>query len=151
MKSVSLVIHRRRWKESNTDKPYSNEYTLTKDSARITPAMADFLKGKVEQYPVNISCVSYMFGIKPKTFHHWYKEELSGYPQSIKAGTWGDKKIKIIDESTGEVLKEKDVPIAKPANMGSNMTIDEKQIGKKMYSFPVPNPHPLNNCVDRSF
>ena len=75
-----------------------------------------------------------MFGIKPKTFHHWYKEELSGYPQSIKAGTWGDKKIKIVDEHTGELLKEKDVPIAKAANMGSHMTIDEKQIGKKMYT-----------------
>ncbi len=75
-----------------------------------------------------------MFGIKPKTFHHWYKEELSGYPQSIKTGIWGDKKIKVIDESTGEVIKEKDVPIAKSANMGSHMTIDEKQIGKKMYT-----------------
>ena len=44
LKPVSLILHRRRWKESNTDKHYSNEYTLTKDSARITPAMADFLK-----------------------------------------------------------------------------------------------------------
>jgi transposase len=75
-----------------------------------------------------------MFGIKPKTLHYWYKEELSGYPQQVKAGTWGEKKILVADEQTGEVLKEKPVPIAKTANMGSHMTIDEKQIGKRMYT-----------------
>lgn len=75
-----------------------------------------------------------MFGIKPKTLHYWYKEEFSGYPQQVKAGAWGEKKITVVDEHTGEVLKEKPVPIAKMANMGSHMTIDEKQIGKRMYT-----------------
>ena len=75
-----------------------------------------------------------MFGIKPKTLHHWYKEELSGYQQQVKAGTWGEKRIIVADEQTGEVLKEKPVPIAKAENMGSHMTIDEKQIGKRMYT-----------------
>ena len=75
-----------------------------------------------------------MFGIKPKTLHYWYKEHLSGYKQDVAAGLWGEKKITIVDEDTGEVLKEKPVPIAKPANFGSHMTIDEKQIGKKMYT-----------------
>jgi len=83
---------------------------------------------------VNISFVAFMFAVKPKTLHHWYKSQLSGYKQSVKAGTWGDKSIKILDEQTGEILKQKAVPIAKPENMGSHMAIDEKQVGKKMYT-----------------
>lgn len=75
-----------------------------------------------------------MFGIKPKTLHYWYKENLSGYKQDVAAGVWGEKKITIADEDTGEIVKEKPVPIAKPENFGSHMTIDEKQIGKKMYT-----------------
>jgi transposase len=75
-----------------------------------------------------------MFGIKPKTLHYWYKEHLSGYKQDVAAGLWGEKKITIADEDTGEIVKERPVPIAKPENFGSHMTIDEKQIGKKMYT-----------------
>jgi len=75
-----------------------------------------------------------MFGIKPKTLHYWYKEELSSYTEDLAAGGWGNKVISVVDEQTGEVKKEKPVPIAKPENMGSYMTIDEKQIGKIMYT-----------------
>lgn len=75
-----------------------------------------------------------MFGLKPKTVHYWYKEELSDYRRDIAAGKWGEKKIQVIDIDSGEVVKEKSVPIAKPENFGTHMTIDEKQIGKKMYT-----------------
>lgn len=75
-----------------------------------------------------------MFGIKPRTLYYWYKEYLSGYREQIAEGKWGNKKIFVIDKDTGEVVKEKPVPIAKPQNIGSHMTIDEKQIGKKMYT-----------------
>lgn len=75
-----------------------------------------------------------MFGLKPKTVHYWYKEELSDYRRDIAAGRWGDKKIEEVDKDTGEVIKQKPVPIARIENMGSHMTIDEKQIGKKMYT-----------------
>lgn len=75
-----------------------------------------------------------MFGIKPKTLHYWYKENLSGYKQAVAAGLWGEKKITIADQDTGEIIKEKPVPIAKTENFGSHMTVDEKQIGKKMYT-----------------
>lgn len=75
-----------------------------------------------------------MFGLKPKTVHYWYKEELSDYRRDIAAGKWGEKKIQVIDTDSGEVVKEKPVPIAKVENFGSHMTIDEKQIGKKMYT-----------------
>ena len=75
-----------------------------------------------------------MFSIKPKTLHYWYKEILSGYKQDVEAGRWGEKKITVVDKDTGEILKEKAVPIAKSENFGTHMTIDEKQIGKKMYT-----------------
>ena len=75
-----------------------------------------------------------MFGLKPKTVHYWYKEELSDYRRDIAAGKWGLKKITIIDKTSGEVLKEKPIPIAKAENFGTHMTIDEKQISKKMYT-----------------
>ena len=75
-----------------------------------------------------------MFSIKPKTLHYWYKEILRGYKQDVEAGRWGEKKITIVDKDTGGILKEKAVPIAKSENFGSHMTIDEKQIGKKMYT-----------------
>jgi transposase len=75
-----------------------------------------------------------MFSIKPKTLHYWYKENLSGYKQAIENKEWGEKKITVVDKNTGEVIKEKPLPIAKPENFGTHMTIDEKQIGKKMYS-----------------
>jgi len=75
-----------------------------------------------------------MFGIKPKTLHYWYREELSGYKQDTAAGKWGEKKIQVPDKDSGEVVKQIPVPIAKAENFGSHMTIDEKQIGKKMYT-----------------
>lgn len=75
-----------------------------------------------------------MFSIKPKTLHYWYKENLSSYTQAVAEGKWGEKKILIADKDTGEIIKEKPVPIAKPENFGTHMTIDEKQIGKKMYT-----------------
>jgi transposase len=75
-----------------------------------------------------------MYGIKPKTMHYWYKEYLSGYRQQVSEGKWGEKKIHVVNEETGEVVNEKAVPIAKEENMGTHMTVDEKQIGKKMYT-----------------
>lgn len=75
-----------------------------------------------------------MFGVRPRTLYYWYKEYLSDYRKQIAEGKWGDKKIFVVDKDTGEVIKEKPVPIAKPENMGSHMTIDEKWIGKKTYT-----------------
>jgi hypothetical protein len=44
LKPVYIVVKRRRWKQSGTDIHYSNTYTLTKDSAKLTNEMAGFLK-----------------------------------------------------------------------------------------------------------
>jgi hypothetical protein len=44
LKPVYLVMKRRRWKISNTDEHFSNEYKLTDDPSKLTPDMAGFLK-----------------------------------------------------------------------------------------------------------
>jgi hypothetical protein len=44
IKPIYLVMKRRRWKQAGTDMHFSNEYTLTKDTAKLTPDMAGFLK-----------------------------------------------------------------------------------------------------------
>ena len=75
-----------------------------------------------------------MFGLKPRTLYYWYKENLSGYRQARACGEWGGKFIRKVNEQTGEVVAEKEIPIIKAGNMGANMTIDEKQIGKMMYT-----------------
>ena len=93
-----------------------------------------FLKGRIEAHPINISCVAHMFGIKPRTLHYWYKHYFSGFKEKVANGTWWEKSIKIVDKESGEVVKEKRVPLAKAENIGSHMTIDEKMIGKKMYT-----------------
>jgi len=75
-----------------------------------------------------------MFNIKTKTLHYWHKEHLSGDRQDVEAKRWGEKKITIADKTTGEVVKEIPVPIARQENFGSHMNIEEKQKGKKMYT-----------------
>ena len=69
-----------------------------------------------------------MFSIKPKTLHYWYKENLSSYTQAVAEGKWGEKKILIADKDTGEIIKEKPVPIAKPENIGKHINLLEKKI-----------------------
>lgn len=101
---------------------------------RLQTKWPAFLKGRIEAHPINISCVAYMFGIKPRTLHFWYKHYFSGFPEKVASKTWWEKTIKIADKSTGEVIKEKQVPLAKQENVGTHMTIDEKMIGKKMYT-----------------
>ena len=44
LKPVYLVLKRRRWKQAGTDLHCTNEYSLTKDSSKLTPEMAGFLK-----------------------------------------------------------------------------------------------------------
>jgi len=44
LKTIYLVVKRRRWKEPNSDKHYSNTYDLHPESAKITKEFAAFLK-----------------------------------------------------------------------------------------------------------
>lgn len=75
-----------------------------------------------------------MFSLKPKTLYHWYRNHLSNYKPDIEQGKWQKDKIPKADEQTGEILSETPVYIAKPENMGPAMVLDDKQIGKDVYS-----------------
>jgi transposase len=75
-----------------------------------------------------------MFDIKPKTLYNWYRNYLSDYSKDKEEGKWLKNKIPIADKDTGEIQKEIPVYIAKPENVGSEMTLDDKQIGKETFS-----------------
>ena len=75
-----------------------------------------------------------MFDLKPKTLYHWYRNYLSDYNIDIEQGTWLKDKIPIADQQTGEILSEIPVYIAKPENVGERMNIDDKQIGKDVFT-----------------
>lgn len=75
-----------------------------------------------------------MFSLKPKTLYHWYRNHLSNYKEDIEQGNWQKDKIPKVDEQTGEILSESPVYIAKPENMGPAMVLDDKQIGKDVFS-----------------
>jgi hypothetical protein len=75
-----------------------------------------------------------MFNIKPKTLYHWYCDHLSNYKPDIEQGKWLKDKIPIADQQTGEILSESPVYIARPENVGERMNIDDKQIGKDVFT-----------------
>jgi len=72
--------------------------------------------------------------LKPRVLYCWYKNTLSDYKEDIKSGKWVKDKIDIIDNDTGEIIKQKPVYIANSDNIGSDMTIDDKQIGKDTFT-----------------
>ncbi len=73
--------------------------------------------------------------MKSKSLHHAYRHHLSDYQPDIASGKWKRESIPIaVDVDTGEVTKEKPLYIMKPENMGSDMGIDDKQIGKGSFT-----------------
>jgi transposase len=75
-----------------------------------------------------------MFDIKPKTLYNLYRNGLSDYKNDIAQGKWNNKKVENIDVETSEILTPKTVYIAKPDNVGANMSIDDKEINHKSFS-----------------
>ncbi|GHS98760.1 hypothetical protein FACS189421_07910 [Bacteroidia bacterium] len=71
-----------------------------------------------------------MWDIKPPTLYYWYRNYLSDYPTDILEGKWHPASLVQVDESTGEIQKEKPLYVFKPENLGSEMSIDDKQIGR---------------------
>ena len=59
---------------------------------------------------------------------------MSDYTEDKKSEKWCRDKIPILDESTGEIIAEKPIYIMKPQNIGENMALDDKQIGRDMFS-----------------
>jgi len=75
-----------------------------------------------------------MFDLKPKTLYYWYRNYLSDYQKDISTGEWLKDKIFVINKDTGEIIKEKPVYIAKPENVEESMTLDDKKLGKGVYT-----------------
>ena len=138
LKKIYLVVKRRRWKEPNTDKHYSNTYDLHPESAKITKEFAAFLKLSIESRPVNLSTVAHLLQLQPKRMYQWYRDVISDYHSDKAAGNFAKHILFQADEQTGEIFKEQVVHIFKPENIGETMTIDEKMIGKK-YSVIMSN------------
>ena len=59
---------------------------------------------------------------------------MSEYTDDIKSEKWCKDKIPIVDDTTGEIVSEKPIYIAKPSNVGEHMALDDKQIGRDMFS-----------------
>jgi transposase len=70
-----------------------------------------------------------MFCQKAKTFYYWYKHFLSDYYPDKSNGFWCSEKIELVDKKTGE-LQQKPLYVFKPENLGSDMSIDDKAIGR---------------------
>jgi transposase len=75
-----------------------------------------------------------MFAIKPRTLYYWYRNYLSDYKTDISTGMWLKNKIYVINQETGEILKEKPVYIVKPENVDEDMVLDDKQICKDVFT-----------------
>ncbi len=75
-----------------------------------------------------------MFDIKPKYLYQVYRFALSDYEKEKDEGTWNDKKVERVDEQTGEIKGERTVYIAKAANVGESMCLDDKEINGKSFS-----------------
>jgi len=93
-----------------------------------------FLKKKIEDYPVNIATVARMFAIRPDRLYKWYRNHLSDYCSDKSSGKYPPKFIEEVDEVTGEIIKTKAISIFKPENIGEQMSIDDKALGRDGYT-----------------
>jgi transposase len=82
----------------------------------------------VDEKPVNFTTIGAFLKLKPQTVYYWYRQYLSGYPESVAAGIWGK------DNFIGSDKKLKLVPILKPENFGEEMAVDEKMIDEEFYT-----------------
>jgi transposase len=73
--------------------------------------------------------VARFWDIGPQTLYYWYRNYLSDYNDDTEQGKWKPNKIVVVDETTGEVMKEQPVYVYKPENIGEQMSIDDKALG----------------------
>jgi transposase len=82
----------------------------------------------VDDKPVNFSTIGGFLQLKPQTVYSWYRNYLSGYPESVQSGEWGK------DNFMGRDKRVKTVPVLKPQNFGAEMSVDEKMIDEEFYT-----------------
>ena len=80
---------------------------------------------------VNISTIAHCFGLKPKVLYRWYINVISDYHKDRSEKRFAGWEVRQVDEQTGLILKEQPVHILEPQNVGPNMCIDEKMIGRR--------------------
>ena len=66
--------------------------------------------------------------MKPRTLFTWYKDVISDYHKDRQEGNFASHKVVEINNTIGEVVKEKVVHILNPYHIGHSMCIDEKMI-----------------------
>ena len=107
---VVLRIRRRRWLDAEGHNVVFNNYELAAAGTSYSKEFAGVLKKYMDTFPITASSLARYYKIEPVNFTRCYKECLSGFPQweqSIHADKW--------------LLLEK--------NMGTDLSIDETQIG----------------------
>jgi transposase len=82
----------------------------------------------VDDKPVNFSTIGGFLQLKPQTVFSWYRNYLSGYPESVQSGEWGK------DNFMGRDKRIKTVAVLKPQNFGAEMSVDEKMIDEEFYT-----------------
>jgi transposase len=77
---------------------------------------------------MNISAFSAVLNLDANLLWGWYRDHLSGFRESESSGEHYRHDLPCADGSTVRV------PIYEPGNFGSEMAIDEKQIGEEMHT-----------------
>jgi transposase len=85
----------------------------------------------IDTKPVNFATVGYILGIKSKCLYYWYRKYLSGYTEAQSNGEWG--KYDFISYH-GRAPSKSRVPVLKPENFGSEMSIDEKMLDEDFFT-----------------
>jgi hypothetical protein len=82
----------------------------------------------MDKLRMNISVFASVLNLDSHKLWHWYRDHLSGFRESESSGEHYRHDLKM---SNGETVR---VPIYEPDNFGSEMAIDEKQIGEEMHT-----------------
>jgi transposase len=85
----------------------------------------------IDTKPVNFATVGYILSIKSKTLYYWYRKYLSGYPEALKSGEWGQNDF-VSYHGREPTLSR--VPVLKPENFGAEMSIDEKMLDEDFFT-----------------
>ncbi|HDP55384.1 MAG TPA: hypothetical protein ENN24_06890 [Bacteroidetes bacterium] len=82
----------------------------------------------MDNKPLNLATVGYVFGLEPKSIYSWYRNILSGFAEEVSSGEFHKYDMKHSDSSTLPV------PILKPEHTGTSMVLDENMTNDQMYT-----------------
>ena len=85
----------------------------------------------IDTKPVNFATVGYILGIKSKTLYYWYRKYLSGFSEVQASGEWGKNDFVSYQGRAPSLSR---VPVLKPENFGTEMSIDEKMLDDDFFT-----------------